>query len=664
MEVPVTPMNGQTNVELQSTLRWPSYPKAIRYVIYVWLYGQEKPEQPNRTEWRNTYWTTPTLLSNTKYSWQVEIDIGKNETIPSPKWSFETRKIADLTVETVVVQRVAFSGQSFVVQWTVRNIGSGITDISSWNDVVYYSFTDSLLDAKRLKQFTYVTLQNSNVGLLWIFVETGYHDYNKTNNERASDHRVDVKLTPPPDLQVDSIIIPGGTYSGTPLDVIYTVRNHGDGATIVDSWKDDIYWSKDNIYARYSPKRNFRNGKLVPDESYTVHLSVLVPRNIYGNYTIIVHSDSGNYVYEHGMDENNKNASKIIDVTLTPPPDLRIQELLTDKTFFVTGDTMVIQWTVINDGHKSPYALYWRDDVKLNSLDHSGRYFNIGQQSYNAKLNPYMSYNRSLTYTIPANILSGTYNVSVMTDYNNQVFEFHKEDNNVLSKEIKIKKSLSDLFEVISEAVFSGNPLELECLVGNRGAAIKSDQRWYRNIIISTTRSQYTNIVSQKSVQIGPLHTEHFSRTTSSLLIPKSVHGEVYLHCIVETNNIFEGREPSRLENNHKVITLFINRPPSPDLLVSAFKVSLKNSSSSQTLVSVTWSVQNTGNSMPFRSNWLDAVGISKQNHVHLSEMARHVEILNTFELLYGLEPSASTLCRKQLLFQKVYRNILHICYH
>ncbi|CAC5402582.1 unnamed protein product [Mytilus coruscus] len=572
MEVPVTPKNGQTNVELQSTLRWPSYPKATKYEIYV------------------------------------EIDIGKNSTIPSPKWSFETRKIPDLTVESVAVQRVAFSGQSFVVQWTVRNIGSGITDTSSWNDFVYYSFIDNLADAKRLRHSTFVrqrnilfsndeytshtkvTLQKNDIGLLRVFVETGYYDYNTTNNVLASDHRVDVKLTPPPDLQVDSIIIPDATYSGNTLDAIYTVRNHGDGATIVDSWIDDIYWSADNILDKqdFLLKRHYRNGKLVPDESYTVHLTVPVPRNIYGNYTIIVHSDSFNNVYEHGMDKNNKKVSKILEVVLTAPPDLRIKELLTEKKFFVTGDTMVIQWTVFNDGYRSPYALYWRDDV---------------------------------------------------------------------SPDLYIYR-----FKVISEAVYSGKPLELKCLVGNRGVAIKSDQRWYLNVIISSTRSQYTDIVSQKSVQLGPLHTEHVPRTTTSLQIPISVHGKVYLHCIVETNDdIFEGREPSRLENNHKVITLFVNRPPSPDLLVSVLKVSLKNSSSSQTLVSVTWSVQNIGNSMPFRSNWLDAVGISHQNHVHISDMARHIEKLNTFEIMYGLEPSASYSMSKTVVIPKMYIGTYYI---
>ncbi|XP_076095373.1 uncharacterized protein LOC143066264 [Mytilus galloprovincialis] len=767
MEVPVTPKNGQLNVELQSTLRWPSYPKANKYEIYLWLYGQEKPKQPFTIQWY-TYWTTPNLIPNTKYSWQVEIDIGQNDTIPSPKWSFKTRKVPDLTVESVVVQRVAFSGQSFVVQWTVRNIGSGITDTPSWYDYVYYSFTDSLADAKRLGHSTYVrqrnilfsndgytsqtkvTLQKSDIGLLRVFVVTGYYDYNRTNNDRASDHRVDVKLTPPPDLQVDSIIIPDTTYSGTSLDVIFTVRNHGDGATIVDSWIDDIYWSDDEI---------------------------------------LVHCDSSNTVYEHGMDENNK-VFKTIPVTLTPPPDLTIMEILTEKTHYSTGDIMVIKWIVNNNGYRSPYAFYWRDVVKLNSLAHPEMYYYLGQQTYNAKLEPNMSYTRSIPYTIPANILSGTYNVSVTTDYYNQVYEFQNEGNNILNKEITIQKSLPDLFvknmtvelksnvafnkirvswkvqnigegktlisrwtdtlsavivsnygskytlgqfyggsdhrlshnksyvinqelvlppyvygkvyflinidyfsqtaddnsnnnikitpivnvplkspdlyiyklNVISDEVYSGSPLEIECSIGNRGVSIKSNQRWFQTIIISSTNSQYTDIVSERSVQYGPLTSEQISHVTISLQIPKSVHGKVYLHCIVDTmDDIFEGREPIRLENNHKRFSLFVYRPPSPDLLISFLKVSLVNSSSSHTLVSLTWSVRNTGNTMPFRSSWLDAVGISHHNNLHMSDVVRHLEILGTFEIMYGLEPSGSYSISKTVVIPKHYMGVYYM---
>lgn len=168
LEVPVTPKNGQVNVELQSTLRWPAYPNAIKYEIYLWLYGQEKPERPFITIQSRTYWRTSRLTSNTKYSWKVEIDIGENDTIPGPKWSFETRKIADLTIERVTVPTVAFSGQSFVVQWSARNTGTGITETSSWYDRVYFSLTDSFEDAKRFRSPTYVWQRNI------LFPEDGY----------------------------------------------------------------------------------------------------------------------------------------------------------------------------------------------------------------------------------------------------------------------------------------------------------------------------------------------------------------------------------------------------------------------------------------------------------------------------------------------------------
>lgn len=54
---------------------------------------------------------------------------------------------------------------------------------------------------------------------------------------------------------------------------------------------------------------------------------------------------------------------QVLDVTLTPPPDFTIREIFTEKTFYVTGDAMVITWTVMNDGYRSPYAFYWIDSI-------------------------------------------------------------------------------------------------------------------------------------------------------------------------------------------------------------------------------------------------------------------------------------------------------------
>lgn len=71
-----------------------------------------------------------------------------------------------------------------------------------------------------------MNLHESDIGLFWVFVETGYQDFNTTNNVRVSDYRVDVKLTPPPDLQIDSIIVQDVTFSGMYLYIGYFTRFH------------------------------------------------------------------------------------------------------------------------------------------------------------------------------------------------------------------------------------------------------------------------------------------------------------------------------------------------------------------------------------------------------------------------------------------------------
>lgn len=49
LQLPDYPRNGQVNVALRETLRWPQYPGSVRYNIYIWRYGNTKPTSP--TTW-------------------------------------------------------------------------------------------------------------------------------------------------------------------------------------------------------------------------------------------------------------------------------------------------------------------------------------------------------------------------------------------------------------------------------------------------------------------------------------------------------------------------------------------------------------------------------------------------------------------------------------
>ena len=51
-----------------------------------------------------------------------------------------------------------------------------------------------------------------------------------------------------------------------------------------------------------------------------------------------------------------------ITVTLTPPPDLTVTDISTADTL-VTGEEMVVQYTVTNIGAGAPFEPYWRDQI-------------------------------------------------------------------------------------------------------------------------------------------------------------------------------------------------------------------------------------------------------------------------------------------------------------
>ena len=54
-----------------------------------------------------------------------------------------------------------------------------------------------------------------------------------------------MQLTPPPDLQVTSVLNPQEAFSGQEIAVSWTVQNSGGGVTEETSWYDDIYLSQD-----------------------------------------------------------------------------------------------------------------------------------------------------------------------------------------------------------------------------------------------------------------------------------------------------------------------------------------------------------------------------------------------------------------------------------
>ena len=164
---PDSPLNGELNVDLNAPLIWPQYPGAYSYEVYIWGYGNERPNGPAAVVDVRQYESTNSYPPGTRLLWQIEYITGANSSVPSPVWGFTTQPYPDLSVVDVTIPDYAFSGQEFDVQWTVINQGNISTDVYYWYDAVYIGHTANFLDSRQVL----ATLQNRLVD-----PEDGYMD--------------------------------------------------------------------------------------------------------------------------------------------------------------------------------------------------------------------------------------------------------------------------------------------------------------------------------------------------------------------------------------------------------------------------------------------------------------------------------------------------------
>ena len=76
----------------------------------------------------------------------------------------------------------------------------------------------SCIHLKHISRLLQVKLKDNDIGQLYVFIQTDYYrrtsDIDSSNNVLKANDLIDAKLTPPPDLRVDSVAVPSSSYSG------------------------------------------------------------------------------------------------------------------------------------------------------------------------------------------------------------------------------------------------------------------------------------------------------------------------------------------------------------------------------------------------------------------------------------------------------------------
>jgi subtilase family serine protease len=245
-------------------------------------------------------------------------------------------------------------------------------------------------------------------------------------------------VTEVPDLVVSGIEGPTTAFSGTEIEVRWTVTNQGEAGTGTNSWKDYVYLSTD---ASYSFGDLFigsytRPFSLSPNQSYEGIATYQLPPCISGDYYVIVFTDAVNTLSESDGTNNVAVSPAPILVDLSPRADLTVSIIGNPgvANIMQEGESYQITWEVTNNGEDTTRSSSWWDRVFINTapFDMPLSRIPVSPNSWvyqERELAPSESYTETLDFTLPQGLEDTVY-LYVLTDFSDQEEECLFEENN------------------------------------------------------------------------------------------------------------------------------------------------------------------------------------------------------------------------------------------
>ncbi|MBR1850619.1 MAG: fibronectin type III domain-containing protein [Bacteroidales bacterium] len=374
----------------------------------------------------------------------------------------------DLAVTHISHPTNIFSGNELQVQWTVANQGDAAA-IGRWTDAVYLQSgmgdtlnhttaklmatlnrTDTVAPNGEYQASASFIVPVDYMGQYTVFVETDYRNniYEsifEQNNSSASEQKLNITLTPPPDLQVTAIEAPAQAAPGEQVEISYTVSNFGATATVANMWTDVVYLSRtttiddNSILATTITHR----GNLAADSSYTRTISLTAPDRTSGEWHIIVRTDANNDVFEYTFEDNNTSLSQ--QVLTIVVPDLVVEQLIMADSVASPGQQFELTYTVANRGLGATSST-WIDAVYVtpSTIFSSQQAVQLHASRRSNMLNPDSSYTATLVFDLPTN-LTGTHSLWLRTDNDDRIFEDGAESNNLTSAPNRLHIALPNL---------------------------------------------------------------------------------------------------------------------------------------------------------------------------------------------------------------------------
>jgi subtilase family serine protease/methionine-rich copper-binding protein CopC len=566
--------------------------------------------------------------------------------------TFQYPPLPDLTVIDITAPSTALSNEIVTVTWTVYNNGTA-DFVGQFTDRVWISPDAAAGGDQSLGDFIFdgaipaggSVTRSANVKLppdlsgdRYFVVTTDFHNQvfehtGEGNNATADDTPVAVTRSPFPNLVVTLVTAPPIAFSGQSFDVTWRVSNIGDAPTSAANWRDQLYLSTNgqldgldiNLGSKATPA--FLN----PGESYEQTMTVTVPDGVQGPRYLLVVADSNNRVFELDNESDNIGASQLIDVQLTPPPDLQVINVDAPPAAF-SGQPMTLRWTVRNEGLGATVADKWYDRVWFSADDTlDGLDILLGEFVHNGVLAPDGFYTAEHNVALPI-ALTGPYYFIVETDRRNQVFEFAFEGNNVGVDPNPTDILLTPPPDLVVSSIVApteaeaGRQLSVSFHVSNDGATGTPNDNWTDRVYLSLDGIFDPNedILLGSLLHRNQLEPGEGYDVSASFRIPDGISGEYTLFVVSDqSNQVFE------LDNNNNIgspaFTIDIALTP-PDLVVTQVDAPAITAAGMGMPLKIT--VENQGLGDTTTDRWYDDIYLSSTGNI--SGALRLTSILHT----------------------------------
>ena len=537
----------------------------------------------------------------------------------------------DLTITNLTSPTLAQLGDKVTVTWNVTN-NSPINAVTGWNDGIYIS-QDNVLDSS---DTLLTSVSKSNLlgggnytdtadiiipdlapGSYYLIAKTDKDsqqlETNETNNTTFT--AIELKYPLYTDLVVDTIATPTTGTSGENIALSWRVSNQGQLATNSNTWTDRVYVSTKNIFDNTAIAIGTaeRTGLLNAGDNYLQTVTFTLPNAISGNYYIFVTTDANNQVNEYKFEGNNTTESTgSVAITRKPDPDLVVSNLTYASTG-QPGQTIQVNWTVNNTGLGVAQG-NWQDRVYLTNATST---VNIPLQTKAAPTNLLGnggSYTNSVTITLPTNLDDGNYQIAVVTNADNTIFEGDGAANDRYTTG-QITSGHPDLAVTVNPSPLSatsGTTIPLNWTVQNVGTAATL-ANWQDRVYLSNTATFDSNARLVGTFdRNGSLAVNGSYNGQLNVTLPIDTSGRKYLFVQTDAGQILP--ELGSITNNITSIPVDITLAPYADLVVS-------NITAPELLVrdpaqlDISWKVSNQGTGEGVTNNWIDRVILVGEGH-------------------------------------------------